>query len=104
MNLKRQNAFNSLADPIANPITETVNLSSLHPGESGSVGEISSNHRELKFKILSLGLVKGALVRVLNIAPFGDPITIEVKGSKVCLRKSEASIVMLSDVHLAPQK
>ncbi len=83
---------------------DSVDLSSLHPGDSGSVGEVTSNHRELKFKILSLGLVKGALVRVLNIAPFGDPITIEVKGSKICLRKNEASIVKLSEVNLAPQK
>lgn len=71
------------------------NLSSLSPGETGLISEIQSSHRELKFKVLSMGLVKGTEVKVTNVAPLGDPITIEVRGSKLSLRKSEASIIKL---------
>ena len=70
-------------------------LSLLQPGESGLVKEILSNHRELKFRVLSLGLVQGTEVKVLNVAPLGDPITIEVRGSHISLRKNEASIIKL---------
>lgn len=71
------------------------NLSQLTPGVSGVVSHVSSEHRELKVKILSLGLVMGTLVKVVNVAPLGDPITIEVRGSRISLRKSEASIVKI---------
>lgn len=71
-------------------------LSVLKPGEIGLIEEVLSSHRELKFKVLSLGLVKGTEVKVINIAPLGDPITIEVRGSQISLRKNEASIIKLT--------
>ena len=71
-------------------------LSVLKPGEVGLIGDVLSSHRELKFRVLSLGLVKGTEVKVINIAPFGDPITIEVRGSQISLRKNEASIIKLT--------
>jgi Fe2+ transport system protein FeoA len=73
------------------------NLSLLKPGEEGFIEDVLSTHRELKFRVLSLGLVKGTQVKVLNVAPLGDPITIEVRGSQLSLRKDEASIIKISD-------
>jgi ferrous iron transport protein A len=76
-------------------------LSSLKPGQSGFVSSIISfpndnSKRELRFKILALGLVPGTPVEVKSIAPFGDPITIEVRGTRLSLRKSEAAIIKIS--------
>jgi Fe2+ transport system protein FeoA len=83
-------------------------LSSLKPGQSGFVSSIESfpndnSKRELRFKILTLGLVPGTEVEVKSIAPFGDPITIEVRGTLISLRKSEASIIKISSIESAKE-
>ena len=57
----------------------------------------------MKFKVLALGLVTGTPVKVLSVAPLGDPITIEVRGTRICLRKTEASAIQVSqDIHSGP--
>lgn len=49
-------------------------------------------------KLLSLGLTRGAIMKVLRLAPFGDPIEVEVRGFLLSLRKKEASILKLRKV------
>lgn len=85
-------------------LKEERNLSLLSPGRSGVVSQVSSDHRELKFKILSLGLVQGTPVKVLNVAPLGDPITIEVRGSRLSLRKDEAAAVKILVPEISSQE
>lgn len=41
-------------------------------------------------QLLILGLTLGTEIKVLNIAPLGCPVHIEVRGVGVALRKSEA--------------
>ena len=40
-----------------------------------------------------MGLVEGALVKVLRKAPLGDPIQIEIDDYRLSLRKAEAAEV-----------
>jgi ferrous iron transport protein A len=40
--------------------------------------------------MLDMGLVRGAEVEVVRVAPLGDPIEFTVKGYNLSLRKSEA--------------
>ncbi len=46
-----------------------------------------------KRRIMDLGLIPGVKVKVIGVAPLGDPIDIEVKGYNLSIRKSEASMV-----------
>jgi len=41
-------------------------------------------------RLLDMGCVKGAEVKVIKVAPLGDPIDITVKGYHLSLRKEEA--------------
>ncbi len=41
-------------------------------------------------RMMDMGLVTGAEVKVVRVAPLGDPIEFEVKGYSLSLRKSEA--------------
>ncbi|EEW23908.1 FeoA family protein [Rhodobacter ferrooxidans] len=41
-------------------------------------------------KLLSMGLTPGTRLRLVNIAPLGDPIMIELRGFRLSLRKAEA--------------
>lgn len=42
-----------------------------------------------------LGLVPGTEVTVVRVAPFGDPVEVEVRGARLCLRRSEAKGLVL---------
>ena len=44
-------------------------------------------------RLLAMGFLPGAPVRVVGAAPFGDPITVELDGWRVSLRRAEASAV-----------
>ncbi|MDT8853568.1 FeoA family protein [Paracoccaceae bacterium Fryx2] len=41
-------------------------------------------------KLLSMGLTPGTRLRLVGVAPLGDPIMIEVRGFRLSLRKAEA--------------
>jgi ferrous iron transport protein A len=42
---------------------------------------------------MEMGLVPGTSVRVVAVAPLGDPITIELRASRMSLRRAEAAHV-----------
>ena len=52
-----------------------------------------SGERRFRRRLLELGLTIGTSVRVLNVAPLGDPIEIEVRGSRLSIRYNEAATV-----------
>lgn len=40
-------------------------------------------------RLQELGLTAGATFRVVKVAPFGDPVEIDLRGYRLCLRKKE---------------
>jgi ferrous iron transport protein A len=46
-------------------------------------------------RLLDLGFVPGTRVRVLRRAPLGDPTVYELRGTQLCLRRSEAVRVLV---------
>ena len=50
---------------------------------------------QYKSKLLSMGLVRGVELRVLQVAPLGDPIEVAVLSYRLSLRKEEANVLML---------
>jgi Fe2+ transport system protein FeoA len=67
-------------------------LSELKPGESGTVLQVEGD-KSIRRRMLDMGLVKGAEVKVKRIAPLGDPIEFVVRGYSLSLRKSEANAI-----------
>lgn len=47
--------------------------------------------RAFRRRLLEMGLVPGTEVRVVTIAPLGDPLRIEVRGGQWSIRRSEAT-------------
>ena len=66
-----------------------MNLALLKPGEIGIIRKISSLG-PLKRRLMDMGILVGEKVKVLKVAPLGDPIEIKVKKYNLSLRKSEA--------------
>jgi ferrous iron transport protein A len=66
-----------------------MNLASLKPGEKGrivSIGAIGP----LKRRLMDMGVLVGEVVKVVKVAPMGDPIEVFIKSYNLSLRKSEA--------------
>jgi len=76
-------------------------LDQLELGQTAVVQEFTDDFLSLKF--IEMGCLPSEVVKLVNIAPFGDPIAIEVSGYVLSLRKEEASTVivtLLNDVVL----
>ena len=69
-----------------------VKLGELSLGESAVVVNVGGEG-QLRKRFLDLGITKGTRVTMARIAPFGDPVEIQLRGYRLTLRKSEASIV-----------
>jgi ferrous iron transport protein A len=42
-------------------------------------------------RLQEMGLTVGTTFRVVKVAPFGDPVEIDLRGYRLCLRKRETS-------------
>jgi len=49
-------------------------------------------------RLEEMGLTAGTQFRVVKVAPFGDPIEIDVRGYRLCLRKGETLGYVLESV------
>jgi len=65
-------------------------LSELKLRESGKVKKIYGEGA-LHKRLLDMGIIKGTRIKIVKVAPFGDPIDIKVRGYHLSLRKEEAA-------------
>jgi ferrous iron transport protein A len=66
-----------------------VNLAKLKPGEAGKITAIGAIG-PLRRRLMDMGVLVGEIVKVVKVAPLGDPIEITVKSYQLSLRKQEA--------------
>ncbi|HTM44072.1 MAG TPA: FeoA family protein [Polyangiaceae bacterium] len=52
--------------------------------------------RAFRRRIMELGLIPGTVARVLRVAPLGDPIEIESRGSNLSIRRKEANNILVA--------
>ena len=69
-----------------------MQLGELKLGESAVVVNVGGEG-QLRKRFLDLGITKGTRVTMARIAPFGDPVEIQLRGYRLTLRKAEAAIV-----------
>jgi ferrous iron transport protein A len=68
---------------------EPVALADLEPGQEARVCAVDGDGPEAR-RLQDLGFVPGTAVRVLERAPLGDPTVYRLRGTSLCLRRSEA--------------
>jgi ferrous iron transport protein A len=68
-------------------------LNTLKLGQTATIIEFTDEFLSRKF--IEMGCIPGEKVKLENIAPFGDPIAIEVAGYLLSMRKHEASTVVV---------
>lgn len=63
------------------------------PRHKVAVVERVGGERSFRRRLLEMGLIPGTEVKVVNVAPFGDPLEIEVRQSRLSIRRLEARLV-----------
>ena len=66
-----------------------MTLKEMKPGQSGRVVSIGESG-QLKRRIMDMGITPGVEVKVIKVAPLGDPVEINVRGYELS-RKEEAA-------------
>ena len=67
-----------------------VTLADISLGKVATVRTVGGA-RAFRRRLLEMGLCPGATVRVVTIAPLGDPLQIEVRGGQWSMRRAEAA-------------
>ena len=69
-------------------------LNDLKPGQEGTVVSIGEKG-PMKRRIMDMGVTPGTLIKVIKVAPLGDPIEVNIRGYELSLRKSEAEHIQV---------
>jgi len=62
-------------------------------GDSCLVLDVRPEPAELRSRLYALGVLPGSSIKVLRLAPLGDPMQVRVGGSYLSIRKAEADII-----------
>ncbi|CAN5330928.1 FeoA family protein [soil metagenome] len=74
-------------------------LAEIPLGRSAKVRSIAGT-RPFRRRLLEMGLVPGVEVRVVTIAPLGDPMRIEIRHGQWSIRKAEAALIAVETTSL----
>ncbi|MDR3673762.1 MAG: FeoA family protein [Holophaga sp.] len=72
-------------------------LSDLHPGDEGLVSQVLAEGR-IRQRLLEMGFIRGAHLKVEKLAPLGDPMELIIKGYHLSLRREESECILVSEV------
>ena len=61
-------------------------------GETATVVKLHGEGA-IKRRIRDMGITKGVVIKVVKVAPLGDPIEINVRGYELSLRKADADLI-----------
>ena len=68
-------------------------LSELQVGQKAII--VSLEDEELVLKLLEMGFIPGEDITMEQIAPLGDPVSVNIAGYQVSLRINEAETIMV---------
>ena len=72
-----------------------MSLKELGLNGTGEIAHVAG-HGPITQRLLAMGFLPGTRVRVVQVAPFGDPITVELDGWRVSLRLREADALQIT--------
>ena len=74
-------------------------LSQIKVGERARVRSVDvDGDGEVGVRLLEMGLTPGVEIRLVGVAPLGDPLEFEVRGYRLSLRKTEAARVEIERI------
>jgi ferrous iron transport protein A len=82
---------------VFSPTSAVMNFSRVRKGMRVRILSVPADTPENQ-RLLEMGLVPGTEFRVVKVAPLGDPVDIELRGYRLCLRKKETAGVEVEEV------
>ena len=74
-----------------------MTIADLIKGEKGIITDVSSE--DIPLKLLEMGCLPGNAVELLHLAPFADPLYLDINGSHLAIRKSTAALIQIEKVN-----
>ena len=68
-------------------------LADLKRGETATIIDVSSTN--IPLKLLEMGCLPGNLVTLVQLAPFSDPMYLNINGSHLAIRKDTAIHILI---------
>lgn len=68
---------------------EMVSLSELGAGNIAKIIQLESENLGVRKRLFEMGVTKGTDVEIKKFAPLGDPVVVKIRGTELCVRKSE---------------
>ena len=73
-----------------------LTLKDTQPGMTVRIDSVGES--KLKQRLMTMGLIPGTRVEILNSAPFGDPIAIRLRSYNLAMRRDDAAQIEVSAV------
>jgi len=73
-----------------------ITLADLKKGEKAVIKEITSN--KVPLKLLEMGCLPGNEVQLLQLAPFKDPMYLNINGCHLAIRQDTAKFVIIENI------
>ena len=68
----------------------TPSLADLSPGQAAEIISIGCDRR-ISRRLMEMGLLPGTRVRLIRLAPLGDPLELRLRGYALSVRRAEAT-------------
>jgi len=73
-----------------------LTIADLKKGERGVITDSSS--KDIPLKLLEMGCLPGNEVKLLQLAPFYDPLYLNVNDSFLAIRKDTAALILIERI------
>ena len=70
-----------------------MTLDQLKKGQMAEITGYRLGNAAYRAKLLALGMTRGVQIKILNVAPLGDPFELAVRGFHLSLRRDEVSVI-----------
>jgi len=74
-----------------------MRLTELKPGQQAIISEFTNS--DISLKLLEMGCIPGEKILVVQVAPLGDPISINISGYSLSLRLNEAENIIVNVIN-----
>ncbi|MBN4085046.1 ferrous iron transport protein A [Flavobacteriaceae bacterium AH-315-B10] len=71
-------------------------IADLKKGERATITDVSSE--AIPLKLLEMGCLPGNVVELIQVAPFKDPMYLDINGTHLAIRKETAALIVIEKI------
>ncbi|MCK0108372.1 ferrous iron transport protein A [Flavobacteriaceae bacterium S0825] len=75
----------------------SLTIADLKKGEKAII--VDSSSEDIPLKLLEMGCLSGNIVELLQVAPFHDPIYLNINDSYLAIRKETAALILIDIIN-----